>query len=701
MKWLLLPILLFNSKTVQAIDSGCTTTSNLSIYRCPEGSVDWYDGYTDLVDTLDALGDGLTSAGALKSSPTITGFNTGSVLFIGGSSKVNQNNGKFYWDDTNTRLGILTSSPTYPLHVEGAGNFLGQGVFGGSVTVKSDGMDVTGNARFRANIAADGDNTRGLTNNNLFVLNSSTIQINSSYGFNISTVSNTTSSLFRINPVNSRVGIGVLAPAYPLDLSGDFQGSGQGIFGGSVTVQSGGMDVSGNARFRANIAADGDNTLGLNNNSQFVLNSSTIQINSSYGLNIATASNMTSSAFRINAANNRVGIGVPAPSYPLDISGDFQSSGQVIVGTTVTVRGAVFSVGATTTTLNNGFLGLGFASPSYPVHVSGDSNFTGQGIFGGSITVQGAGLLVNGSGRIDGTITQVTASSLTVTGATTLSGDLTFPGTFQNRLVATGSATFYGNGIYAGSNIATPLVQGSGGTLRINATSSPSGTAGAALEVRPQDGLTNVVIVSSATGTPLLSISHAGNSIFAGSVTVQGAGLLVSGSARIDGTISQVTASSLTVTGGVTHSKACASGYSRVGVGMCIDTDGGWNNIVSSSPAGAGGSDAWTTVNDADLNSGAAKAAILRFRNILQQDATGEARTITLYLRQTGGGAARGASVDYSTVRSDLANEFNRDSGTMIINLDANSDFDYICYAEGGGAVTTNTCNIDVGGYIE
>ena len=157
MKWLLLPILLFNSKTVQAIDSGCTTTSNLSIYRCPEGSVDWYDGYTDLVDTLDALGDGLTSAGALKSSPTITGFNTGSVLFIGGSSKVNQNNGKFYWDDTNTRLGILTSSPTYPLHVEGAGNFLGQGVFGGSVTVKSDGMDVTGNARFRANIAADGD----------------------------------------------------------------------------------------------------------------------------------------------------------------------------------------------------------------------------------------------------------------------------------------------------------------------------------------------------------------------------------------------------------------------------------------------------------------------------------------------------------------------------------------------------------------
>src|SRR5262249_7303189 len=40
---------------------------------------------------------------------------TGSVIFIGASGAATQDNAKFFWDDTNDRLGIGTSSPAAPL----------------------------------------------------------------------------------------------------------------------------------------------------------------------------------------------------------------------------------------------------------------------------------------------------------------------------------------------------------------------------------------------------------------------------------------------------------------------------------------------------------------------------------------------------------------------------------------------------------
>lgn len=55
----------------------------------------------------------------------INGMTTGSVLFVGASSVVTQNNANFFWDNTNTRLGILTNSNN------ALGNFLqvGNGSF--------------------------------------------------------------------------------------------------------------------------------------------------------------------------------------------------------------------------------------------------------------------------------------------------------------------------------------------------------------------------------------------------------------------------------------------------------------------------------------------------------------------------------------------------------------------------------------------
>ena len=51
---------------------------------------------------------------------TSTAFTTGSVVFAGASGVYSQNNAQFFWDNTNSRLGIGTTSPTVKLDVIGS-----------------------------------------------------------------------------------------------------------------------------------------------------------------------------------------------------------------------------------------------------------------------------------------------------------------------------------------------------------------------------------------------------------------------------------------------------------------------------------------------------------------------------------------------------------------------------------------------------
>ena len=56
---------------------------------------------------------------ALGGTGTGTIFTTGSVVFSGASGVYQQNNSKFFWDNTNFRLGIGTATPAYNLDVSG------------------------------------------------------------------------------------------------------------------------------------------------------------------------------------------------------------------------------------------------------------------------------------------------------------------------------------------------------------------------------------------------------------------------------------------------------------------------------------------------------------------------------------------------------------------------------------------------------
>jgi hypothetical protein len=50
---------------------------------------------------------------------TSTAFTAGSVLFAGASGVYSQNNANLFWDNSNTRLGISTNTPSQKLHVVG------------------------------------------------------------------------------------------------------------------------------------------------------------------------------------------------------------------------------------------------------------------------------------------------------------------------------------------------------------------------------------------------------------------------------------------------------------------------------------------------------------------------------------------------------------------------------------------------------
>ena len=62
----------------------------------------------------------ITFAGAATFSSTIgTGLTEGSVPFINSSGDLAQDNSNLFWDDSNNRLGIGTTSPSSALHISG------------------------------------------------------------------------------------------------------------------------------------------------------------------------------------------------------------------------------------------------------------------------------------------------------------------------------------------------------------------------------------------------------------------------------------------------------------------------------------------------------------------------------------------------------------------------------------------------------
>lgn len=70
---------------------------------------------------------------------TITGLTNGSVLFTTSSGLVSQSNSQFFWDNTNSRLGIGTNAPSQKLEVNGTISLAGGGGYHIFATAGSGG----------------------------------------------------------------------------------------------------------------------------------------------------------------------------------------------------------------------------------------------------------------------------------------------------------------------------------------------------------------------------------------------------------------------------------------------------------------------------------------------------------------------------------------------------------------------------------
>jgi len=57
-----------------------------------------------------------TIYGNLSGTITPTGLTQGSITFIDGSGNLNEDNANIYWDDSNNRLAVGTSSATALMH---------------------------------------------------------------------------------------------------------------------------------------------------------------------------------------------------------------------------------------------------------------------------------------------------------------------------------------------------------------------------------------------------------------------------------------------------------------------------------------------------------------------------------------------------------------------------------------------------------
>ncbi len=86
--------------------------------------------YTD-ADSQEVGAAGTTGQAAISGgsgAPTWYAPTAGSVLFAGTAGILSQDNANFFWDDSNNRLGIGISTPTYKLHVNATADDYSHGV---------------------------------------------------------------------------------------------------------------------------------------------------------------------------------------------------------------------------------------------------------------------------------------------------------------------------------------------------------------------------------------------------------------------------------------------------------------------------------------------------------------------------------------------------------------------------------------------
>jgi len=158
---------------------------------------------------------------------TATALTAGSVVFAGASGVYSQDNANLFWDDTNKRLGIGTTSPARRLDVQGAGTNIMRSrstdTSGGTVGIVSAEHASGSSLQVRAGV--------GFTN--LISTGAADPLIFSTAG----------TERARIDSAGN-VGIGTASPGQRLDVSGNINASGSLTLGTALSVANGGTGAT-------------------------------------------------------------------------------------------------------------------------------------------------------------------------------------------------------------------------------------------------------------------------------------------------------------------------------------------------------------------------------------------------------------------------------------------------------------------------
>lgn len=243
----------------------------------------------------------------------ITGGTTGSVLFIGASGEISQNNANFFWDNTNSSLGLGNASPTNRLHTTNttANAFSTAEVLTGPTNITLAGLRVD-------------NNDAGATPTSGILLTAGSANA-AQWGMFMSKTASTAGDLFwatrsgagtsaermRITSAGL-VGIGTTSPSYTLDVSSS--GVSQARVSGTnslynifdMTAFGSGSAVQNMIRFNS----------GASTNFSFGVD----QANSN-ALTFSSGSLLTSAPRMVITTAGNVGIGTTSPQERLQVDG--------------------------------------------------------------------------------------------------------------------------------------------------------------------------------------------------------------------------------------------------------------------------------------------------------------------------------------------------------------------------------------------
>ena len=350
--------------SISASDAIQVGQSNYSCINAISGSIRFNTTSNTLQVCTDAGWTSLSSGTTATNTVTGSGSAT-AVAFWSGASGLTYDSG-LYWDNTNKRLGVGTSTPTATLEVSGTGNFsglltanalasttlqVGTGYGTSYIFMGDSGCGGRGGIRFGGAMGActdyalsgdtgstylnaptgGGINAR-INNNNYFTVRTTGVTV----GFSGAAAGSQTLHVFGTALTTSWTGInfsssGNVTATAPLEVSGTISStavSTTNISGTNIQVGQSGLTCGGGiaGAIRYNTTS---NTLQICVGSVWTsLNSGTTPANTVTGSGSATAVAFWNGAagltyddgFYYDDSNNRLGIGTNTPSYPLEIS---------------------------------------------------------------------------------------------------------------------------------------------------------------------------------------------------------------------------------------------------------------------------------------------------------------------------------------------------------------------------------------------